>query len=70
LLSRYQREKEKIKEKARLQLMEGLRKDGISGSAVEPKFEGSELWEKENEGLNHSFKMALEGIKEQLRVHK
>ncbi len=70
LLSRYQREKEKIKEKVRLQLIEDLRKDGIGGSAVEPTVEGNELWEKENEGLNHSFKMALEKIKEQLRVHK
>jgi len=70
LRSRYQREKEKIKEKVRLQLIEGLRKEGIYGSAVEPKFEGNELWEKENERLRHSFKMALEEIKEQLRVHK
>jgi len=70
LFSRYQREKEKIKEKVRLQLIEDLRKDGISGSAVEPKFEGSKLWEKENEGLDHSFKIALEEIKDQLRIHK
>jgi len=70
LLSRYQREKEKVKEKVRLQLIEGLKKDDIAGSAVEPKFEGNRLWEEENEGLNHSFKMALEEIKDQLRVHK
>jgi hypothetical protein len=70
LLSRYQTEKDKVKEKARLQLIEDLRKDGICGSAVEPKLGGNELWEKENEALRHSFKIALDKIKEQLRVHK
>jgi len=70
LLSRYQSERKKIEEKARLQLIEGLRKDGISGSAVEPNLEGNELWEKENEALSHSFKIALEEIKQQLRAHK
>jgi hypothetical protein len=67
LLSQYQREKEEVKEKARVQLIEALRKDGIHGSAVEPKLEGSELWKKENEKLDHSCKMKLEEIKEQLR---
>jgi hypothetical protein len=67
LLSQYQGEKERVKEKAKLRLIEGLRKDGICGSAVEPKLEGSELWKKENEKLNHSYKMKLEEIKEQLR---
>jgi hypothetical protein len=67
LLSQYQGEKEKVKEKARLQLIEGLRKDGIYGSAVEPKLEGSELWKKENEKLDYSYKMKLEEIKEPLR---
>ena len=70
LLSRYQSKREKIKEKAKLQLIEGLRKDGISGSAVEPNLERNELWEKENEELSHSFKTALEQIKAQLKVHK
>jgi hypothetical protein len=67
LLSQYQGEKEKVKEKARLQLIEGLEKDGIYGSAVEPKLEGSELWKKENEKLDYSYKMKLEEIKEPLR---
>jgi hypothetical protein len=67
LLSQYQGEKEKVKEKAKIQLIEGLRRDGIYGSAVEPKLEGSELWKKEMGKLNHSYKMKLEEIKEQLR---
>jgi len=67
LLSQYQREKEKVKEKMGVQLIEALKKDGIYGSAVEPKLEGSELWKKENEKLGYSYGLKLEEIKEQLR---
>jgi hypothetical protein len=67
LVSQYQGEKEKVKEKARLRMIADLRKDGIYGSAVEPKLEGSELWKKEIEKLNHSYKMKLEEIKQPLR---
>jgi hypothetical protein len=67
LLSQYQREKEKAKEKTRVQLMEALKKDGIYGSAVEPNLDGSELWKKEYESLDQSYRMKLEEIKEQLR---
>jgi hypothetical protein len=67
LLSRYRSEKEMIKEKARLQLIEGLRKEGISGSAVEPELEGRELWEKENGKLDRSYQARLEDIKKELR---
>jgi hypothetical protein len=67
LLSQYQREKEKAKEKTAVQLMEALKKDGICGSAVEPKLDGSELWKKENESLDQSYRMKLEEIKQQLR---
>jgi hypothetical protein len=67
LLSQYQRDKEKVKEKAKVQLIEALKKDGIWGSAVEPKLEGSELWKKEIENLDQPYKVTLEEIKEQLR---
>ncbi|HYA90289.1 MAG TPA: hypothetical protein VEK32_02190 [Thermodesulfobacteriota bacterium] len=66
LVSRYQQEKEKVEEKVKAQRREVLRKDGIYGSAVEPKLEGDELWEKENEKLDH-YKMTLDEIKERLR---
>jgi ElaB/YqjD/DUF883 family membrane-anchored ribosome-binding protein len=66
LLSRYQREKGKVKEKVEVQLIEALRKDGIYGSAVEPKLEGTELWRKENENLGRSYQTKLDEIKEQL----
>jgi hypothetical protein len=68
LLSQYQREKEKVREKVGVQLIEALEKDGIWGSAVEPKLEGSELWKKENENLDQSYRRKLEEIKQQLRV--
>jgi hypothetical protein len=67
LLSQYQRELEKLKEKMRLQLTEALKKNGIWGSAVEPKLEGNELWNKENENLDRSYQIQLDEIKEQLR---
>jgi hypothetical protein len=44
-----------------------LRKDGIYGSTVEPKIEWGELWKKEIEKLDHSYRVKLEEIKEQLR---
>jgi hypothetical protein len=68
LLSQYQREKEKVKEKVGVQLIDALKKGGIWGSAVEPKLEGSDLWKKENENLDQSYRMTLEEIKQQLRV--
>jgi hypothetical protein len=67
LLSQYHEEKEKIKEEATTQFTEALRKGGIYGSAVESKLEGSELWKKEIEKLDQSYRMKLEEIKEQLR---
>lgn len=68
LLSQYQVVKGTIKEEVRVQFTEALRKDGIYGSAVEPKLEGGELWKKENEKLDQIYKVKLEEIKEQLRV--
>jgi hypothetical protein len=67
VLSQYQGEKERGKEELRVQCIEALRKEGIYGSAVEPKIEGSELWKKENEKLNQSYRKKLEEIKQQLR---
>jgi hypothetical protein len=70
LLSQYQDEKEKVKEKVRIEFTEALRKDRIYGSAVEPKIGGSKLWKKEIEKLDNSYRMNLEEIKQQLRGYK
>jgi len=67
LLSQYQKEKEKVKEEVKIQLTEALRKDRISGNAVEPKIEGGDLWKKEQEKLDHPYQTKLEEIKEQLK---
>ena len=67
LLSQYQAEKEKVNEKAGAQFTEALRREGIYGSAVEPKLEGSVSWEKEKEKLDHSYRIKLEGIKKEVR---
>lgn len=67
LLSRYRREKEKVKEKVRAQLTEALKREGIYGSAVEFNIEASPLWKKEGENLEHLYGSKLEEIKEALR---
>jgi hypothetical protein len=67
LIIEYQREKEKVKQDVRTQLIKALRKEGISGSAVEPKIEGTELWEKELKKLDDHYRVKLEEIKDQLR---
>ena len=67
LIIEYQREKEKVKQEVRTQSINALKRIGISGSAVEPKIEGSELWEKELKQLDHHYGVKLEKVKEQLR---
>ena len=67
LLSQYRTEKEKVKQEVKVQSIEGLRREGIYGSSVEPNIEVSEIWKKESEKLDHSYRMKLEEIKEQLR---
>ena len=57
----------KVKKKMRNLLEETLRKDRIYGSAVDPNLEESELWKKEKEKLDQSYRIKLEEIKEQLR---
>jgi hypothetical protein len=68
LLSQYQREKDRVKEEVAVRSTEALRRDGISGSAVEPKLEGNELWKEENEKLERSYRMKLQNIKEQMKA--
>jgi hypothetical protein len=67
LLSQYQGEKEKARKKVKIQLAEVLGREGIYGSAVEPKLEGSALWKRENEKMDHFYRIKLEEIKERLR---
>ncbi len=67
LLSQYGNEREQIRKKAEAEWIEALKKDGICGSAVEPKLEGSEIWKKENDALAESYRIKLEEIRKELR---
>jgi ElaB/YqjD/DUF883 family membrane-anchored ribosome-binding protein len=68
LLSQYRKEREKMEQGMRARSEEVLRREGIYGSAVVPKLEGNELWKEESEKLDHSYRMKLEKIKEQLKA--
>jgi hypothetical protein len=68
LLSQYQGEHHRVKEEMKVRCKEALRKEGIYGGAVEPNIESDKLWKKEKEKLDHSYKMKLEEIKQQLRA--
>jgi hypothetical protein len=68
LFSQYQREKEAVQHRVKMELIESLREIGIDGDAVEPNIEPDELWKKEKEKLDLSYKTKLEEIKQQLRV--
>jgi len=68
LLSRHQKEKEKLEREATIQAMETLRMEGIYGSAVEPNMEGSENLKNKFEDLAAGSGAVLEGIKQQLRA--
>jgi len=67
LISQYQKEKNRLKEQARTQSIETLRKNGIYGSAIEPNIEVNPLWKKEEWTLDQGYGKKLEELKEQLR---
>jgi hypothetical protein len=68
LISQYQKEKDRLKEEARTQWIETLRKNGIYGNAVEPNIEVSPLWKKEEKTLDQRYGEKLEELKEQLKA--
>lgn len=68
LLSQYQKEKEEAQERVRTHSVETLRKEGISGSAVEPNIEKSPLWKREFGNLDENYGARLEELRERLRA--
>lgn len=68
LLSLYREEIEELKKRVRVQLMEILRKEHISGSAMEPNVERSELYKKERERLDQTYQVRLQELKEKLKT--
>ena len=65
LVSRYRQEKERAEEEARDRGVAALRREGIYGSAVDPRVEGDPLWEKERTRLDRQYGIELEKVKEQ-----
>jgi hypothetical protein len=67
LSSQYRQEMEKIRQETRTQLVEALKSDGITGSAIEPNVEGDLLWKEAVEKLDHLYGGKLEEIRKHLR---
>ncbi len=68
LADQYQREKDRIREEVRTQLLEALRKEGFGGDAIEPNVEMSEGWGKALSAVNQEYQLKLERIKERLTL--
>ncbi len=67
LLTSYQEEKEKAKQKIRTLILGRLKKEGFEGSAMEPPIERSPLWQEEKLKMDQSYQERLEPLKERLR---
>ena len=67
LLSQYQKEIEKTRHEVRTRLEEELKREGITGSAVEPNVEGNSLWKKAVQELDRLYGGQLEEIKKELK---
>jgi len=68
LLSQYQRDKNKIFQDLKSQLKEELKREGISGSAVEPNVEGSKQWDRASNEMDKNYRLRLEEIKDELKI--
>jgi len=68
LFARFREDKEKAKQEIRGQWTQELKKAKIYGSAVEPRVEGSETWEKKIRGLEAPYRVRLEEMKRQLHM--
>lgn len=67
LLTSYQEEKEKARQKIRTIILEGLKEEGFEGSAIEPRIESSPLWQEESSRIDQSYQEQLGKLKERLR---
>lgn len=68
LITQFQSEREKVEQEVRLQLLEGLRREGFSGDALEPNLDVSDLWRKASVELNQKYRVKLEEMKELLKT--
>lgn len=67
LLTSYQEEKEKARQKIRTIILEGLKEEGFDGSAIEPRIEISAHWQEENFKIDQFYQERLEKLKSRLR---
>jgi len=67
LLFQYRKEMDKTRQETRTQLVEALKREGITGSAIDPNVEGNPLWKEAVERLDHLYGERLEEIRRQLR---
>lgn len=65
--SEYEREKQEAAEEIMVRMEASLRQDGISGSGVVPRIQGSSEWEEKVEGLQQAFRERIGEIKKDLK---
>jgi len=68
LLSEYQAARETLRRQAETEVTEALKSEGIYGSAVQPRVEGSQGWEEGTGRLDRLFTARLSEIQGQLRA--
>jgi hypothetical protein len=68
LFTQYREEIEETAQDIKDQLVEGLKKAGIYGPAVEPNVEGSEIFGRKIEELEAPYQARLEDMKRQIRT--
>ena len=67
LTESYRQRREKEYEKIEKDLLKTLERQGISGSAVQPKIEGSQEWQDALAKIKRPFEEQLQTLKEELR---
>jgi hypothetical protein len=67
LIKKYREQKEKAYEETEKNLLANWQKQGISGSAVQAKVEGSPEWEKALSGFKPAFEEQLRVLQEELK---
>ncbi len=67
ILTQYRQEREKAKDRIGAHLTEALRKEGIYGSAVDPRVEGNGGFKEGLKAIDDNFKQKINAVKEALK---
>lgn len=70
LVSEYEAERKKTEQDVEREVIEELKAEGISGTAVVPRFEDHPKWRERTQAMNALFCKRVEDIKEALRSYK